>query len=264
MNCKATNFFGLVNWFIPILMICASFSIHAQDIPSLTLEGKNFERKYKDIDALDTYNKILVIQPENINALVRITAISGWLARRFGNEGNLPERNKWLVKCRDFAEKAINADSLNTDAIWARTEAYRQWAQTEEKKDEATEYLRQWKSMAENGLRIDSTDAKLSHLLGSWHIEVLTLDAFRKATSKVIFGGLKDGNIEIAIKLMEFCRDKEPYYCANFLDLAKAYNYKHDYANAIQTLERLIKLPSRTSEDLIIKAEGKEFLQKLQ
>jgi hypothetical protein len=163
-----------------------------------------------------------------------------------------------------FAEAAIKIDSNSANANCAMAQAFRNKAETEDKKDKATDYLRQWRIWAEKGLKKDSLNSRASYLLGRWHLEVLTQGSFRKATGKLLYGGLPEANINTAVSLMEYCRDKEPYFCANFLDLAKAYHYNKNFEKAILTLEQLAKLPTRRQDDVDIKAEGKELLQKLQ
>ncbi len=255
--------FGTLSVFLWIVGFVMSLNSkgYSQDPVLLITEGKSLERKFLEDSALNKYKEAFRIQPSNQFAAIKCSELCGNMARR--SSGTI-KISAWLNQAIAFAEAAVKIDSSNADAWSATALAYKTMAELEEKKDKGTEYLRQWKVWAEKALQKDSTHGKASHLLGSWHLEVLTQGSIRKATGKLLYGGLPEANINEAVRLMEFCRDKEPYYCQNFLDLAKAYNYNRNYEKSIATLERLGKLPTRRQDDIAIKAEGKELLQKLQ
>lgn len=242
-------------------LVFATPGLVAQDPETLMSEAKNLERKFREDSALVLYKQAYTLQPSNVQAAIKCSELSGNMGRRASGTIRI---SAWMQQAMGFAEAACKTDSNSADAMAIMAQANRNLAETEEKKDKATLYLRQWRSWAEKALKRDSAHAKASYLLGRWHLEVLTQGAFRKATGKLLYGGLPEANIDSAIALMERCKDWEPYFCANFLDLAKAYNYKLNYAKAIQVLERLVKLPTRRQDDVEIKAEGKELLQKLQ
>lgn len=250
----------LVRVMFVCLLATAWVSTLAQDPALLIAEGKSLERKYED-SALDKYKEAFRIQPTNLTAALKCSELSGNMAHRAS--GTI-RTSAWLNQSLAFADAAIKIDSNSADACCVKSLAYKNMAVLEEKNDKGTEYLRQWKIWADKALVKDSTHARASHLLGSWHLEVLTQGSIRKTTGKLLYGGLPEANINTAVRLMEYCRDKEPYFCLNFLDLAKAYNYNRNFEKAIVTLERLGKLPNRRQDDIAIKAEGKELLLKLQ
>jgi tetratricopeptide (TPR) repeat protein len=233
----------------------------SQDPETMMNEAKALERKFREDSALGIYKQAFSLQPSNLQAAIKCAELSGNMGRRASGTIRI---SAWMNQAQGFADAALRIDSNNADALTAMAQAARNFAETEEKKDKATDFLRKWHSWSVKALEKDSMNAKASYLLGRWHLEVLTQGGFRKATGKLLYGGLPEANIDTAVALMEFCKEKEPYFCANFLDLAKAYNFKHNYEKAIQVLERLAKLPTRRQDDVDIKAEGKEFLGSLQ
>lgn len=249
----------------PLLIVAFTFGtclpLLAQDPTQLIAEGKALERKFLEDSALGKYKEAFKIQPSNLVAAIKCAELSGNMAHRAS--GSI-KTNAWLNQALAFADAAIKIDSNNADANCAKAFSYKNMAELEGNKEKGTEYLRQWKTWADKALKMDSAHAKAHYLLGSWHLEVLSQGAVRKATGKLLYGGLPEANINTAVEMMEYCKEKEPYYCLNFLDLAKAYNYNRNYEKAIATLERLGKLPTRRQDDVAIKAEGKELLQKLQ
>lgn len=246
-------------WFALILQ--GFTGLLAQDPASLMEEGKALERKYKDEEAFEKYKQAYSIQPTNVQAALKCAELSCSMSRL--TESSI-RKMAFINQGLAFAEAAYRVDSSQANTCYTIGLAYKFLAETEEKRDKATEYLKLWRIWAEKALSADSLHPKASHLLGTWHLEVLTLGGVRKATVKLLYGGVQEPSISEGIRLMEWCKEKEPYYCANFLDLAKLYNFNRNYEKAIQTLERLSKLPTRRSEDIAIKEEGKNLLQKLQ
>jgi DNA-binding SARP family transcriptional activator len=94
---------------------------------------------------------------------------------------------------------------------------------------------------------------------------MVSLSGIKKAALKVIYNGTgAEATINEAIAHMEKCKTLEPYYCLNFYDLARAYQFNKQYEKAIQLLEQLKKLPTRKQEDAEVKALGATLLQQLQ
>jgi tetratricopeptide (TPR) repeat protein len=251
------------NYHFVLIVISTGLAFNgiAQDPTTLLEEGKALERKFKEDEAFEKYKQAFSIQPGNITAVIKCAELSCNLGRRASGTVRI---GAWMNQAMAFADAALSIDSNNTDALAVKVYAFKNLAETEEKKDKATEYLRQWRVWVDKALALDDKHAKSNYLLGAWHLEVLSQGSLRKATGKLLYGGLPEANINTAIDLMEICKEAEPYYCPNFLDLAKAYNFNRNYEKAIQTLERLAKLPTRRQDDVAIKAEGKELLQKLQ
>jgi tetratricopeptide (TPR) repeat protein len=100
--------------------------------------------------------------------------------------------------------------------------------------------------------------------MGKWHYEMANLSGLKKVAVKMLYGGLPPGTMEEAIQYMEKCKTLEPYFVANYLDLAKAYKDDHKPAQAIEVLNKLVKLPTRTTDDIALKAEGAKLLASMQ
>lgn len=241
----------------------ASLATMAQSPEGLISEARTLERRFKEPEAIAKYEEVLVIQPTNVIAIAKIAELYGNIGRRAARENNLFDRNVNLKKANEYADKAMATDSNHVEAVWVRALVHKHFAETDERRDVATESLRQWKTLAEKALKIDSVHSRSMHLLGQWHLEVLTQGGLRKAAGKILYGGLPNASYATAKSLMEICKAREPYYAANFLDLARLYNYNREYAPAIALLEQLAKLPTRRLDDTAIKADGAELLQKL-
>ncbi|MEI8074859.1 MAG: tetratricopeptide repeat protein [Bacteroidota bacterium] len=93
---------------------------------------------------------------------------------------------------------------------------------------------------------------------------MVNLSGIKKMAVKLFYGGLPNGDLDSAISYFEKCRVLDPYFAINYLDLAKAYRDNHRPSQAIEILNKLVKLPTRTGDDAAIKAEGAKMLNDIQ
>jgi tetratricopeptide (TPR) repeat protein len=245
--------------FILLMFLC----VHswAQDAGTLMEEGRKLELKYKDDDALEKYKQALVIEPNNIKLLVKLTEVSCSIGSR---QNDIAIKGKYFAEAKEYAEAALKADPTNGDANYAMSLVFSKLPEVEKKKDVMVQYVRQSKAFASNATAANPPVGKAYHILGKWHYEMLNVNNIKKIALKLLYGSFPESNIDSAITYMEKSKTLEPYYCANFLDLGKAYNYNKQYEKAIAVLQQLGKLPSKRQEDLDIKKEGAELLQQLQ
>jgi tetratricopeptide (TPR) repeat protein len=125
-------------------------------------------------------------------------------------------------------------------------------------------YVRDVRYYADRAVAIQPNYGKAQYVLGKWHYEMVKLNAFKKAAVKLFYGGLPEGDMNKAITHMERCRQLEPYFVSNYLDLGRAYKENRNPTKAIEILSHLQKLPNRNSADPIMKAAGAELLSTLQ
>ena len=126
------------------------------------------------------------------------------------------------------------------------------------------EYLKQTKHYIDKALLLNPNHGKANYLLGKWNFEIVNTAWTKKVAVKVLYGSLPEATLENAFKYMEKSRSAEPYFVQNFLDLAKAYKMDNNPSKAIEVLNQLVKLPTRTPDDAAWKAEGKKILSEMQ
>jgi 16S rRNA G966 N2-methylase RsmD len=76
----------------------------------------------------------------------------------------------------------------------------------------------------------------------------------------------REGLFNILQNRMDFegIKTLEPYFVSNYLELAKAYKDNRQPAQAIEVLNKLVKLPTRSTDDVALKAEGSKLLESMQ
>jgi len=250
-----------VQFFACILLVFNCFTLNAQDISILLKEADNLEKQLKEPEAFEKYKQILIIAPTNIKALVKTAELN---VLQGGKEKDKNSKRLYFESAYGFAKRALLSDANSADANYAMAMAAGKLTDIETENKKIVAYVKDVKNYADKALAINPNHAKANYTLGKWHYEMVTLSGFKKMAVKLLYGDLPNGDIEKAIVYMEKCKTIEPYFAHNYLDLAKAYKEARRPANAIEVLNKLVKLPNRSTEDIIIKAEGAKLLELLQ
>lgn len=237
---------------------CTAFS---QDAATLMEEGRKLEQQFKDDEALAKYTAALQIQPKNVLAAVKSAELNCAIGARQPNDELKKSR---YTEAKNYAATALRIDSLSADANYINAVVYGKLTEVEKKNDAVVEAVRNIRSYADKTLSINPGYGKAWNVLGKWHFEMLNLNAIKKAAVKILYGGLPKSNIDSCVSAFEKCKVLEPYYCRNYLDLAKAYNYSKQFEKALTALQQCIKAPTRSADDVELKKEAKELLVKWQ
>lgn len=237
------------------------FSVIAQDIALLAKEAENLERQLKEPEALAKYKQILLQEPSGIKYLVKATELEIAMGSREKDANN---KRLFFESALAYAERAIKADSNSADAHYAMASASGKMTDLDIDNKKIVAYVKEVKDHADKAIQLQPNHARANYTLGKWHYEMVTLSGFKKAAVKLFYGGLPNGDLDKAILYMEKCRTLEPYFVTNQLDLAKAYKENRQPAKAIEILERLVKMPNRSFNDIALKAEGAKLLASLQ
>lgn len=238
-----------------------TFSAIAQDITLLSKEAENLERQLKEPEALAKYKQILLQEPSSIKYLVKATELEIAIGSREKDANN---KRLFFESALAYAERAIKVDSNSADAHYAMASASGKMTDLDIDNKKIVAYVKEVKEHADKAIQLQPNHARANYTLGKWHYEMVTLSGFKKAAVKLFYGGLPNGDLDKAILHMEKCRTLEPYFVTNQLDLAKAYKENRQPAKAIEILERLVKMPNRSFNDIALKAEGTKLLASLQ
>jgi len=244
-----------------IACICLlGISGFAQDIAVQLKEATNTERQLKDAEALAKYKDILNAAPANIPVMVKCTEIDC----NIGDRANPGDKHVYYDEALYYARQAYNTDSSNADASYCLALVKDRQLSIEKENKKRLELQREIKLYADKALAINAQHARANYLEGKWNYDIVTLPELKQAAIKTFHKGFSDVDIDTAITYMEKCRAIEQYYAPNYLALAKAYKFKKRPAQAIEVLSKLVKLPTRTPNDVAIKAEGQAMLTEMQ
>lgn len=248
--------------YVLTFFLCLSFVyVSAQDIAVLLKEADNFEKQLKESEALEKYKQVLLSDPANVKALVKAAEMNVSLGNRQADKNS---KRLYYETALSFANRAFQSDSTNADACYAMAMASGKMTDVETENKKIVAYVKDIKRYADKALSLNPNHARANYTLGKWHYEMATLSGLKKAAVKLFYGGLPEGDLDKAILYMEKCKSLEPYFVLNYLELAKAYKENRRPAQAIEVLTRLVKLPTRTTDDIACKAEGAKLLEAMQ
>lgn len=263
-TCRCINKLLVMKRTIVFLLVVFGFLLgaSAQDDPaSIMEEGRKLEQRMKETEAIEKYRQVVLIQPSNLKALVKLVELNIWL----GSKATDPiEKARFYNLAKDYAASAWAQDSTGGETNYAMALVYGRLAEVEKKKEIVVGHIKTSKQYANRSVLAAEPVGKAYNILGRWHYDMLQVNAIKKAAVKLVYGSFPESSIDSAIVYFEKCRQLEPYYCQNFLDLGKAYNQAKKYEKSIAALQQLAKLPVKRQEDAEIKKEGAELLQALQ
>lgn len=244
-----------------IVVLLLSVNLFSQDVNILLKEASNLERSLKDEQALDKYKDILATDQTNLLSLTRGSELSAAIGAR---QADKKAKQAYYDKAKEYAVKALAVNSNSADANYAMALVSNKFTEVETDNKKLVADVKDVKNYGDKALSINPNHGKANHIVGKWNFDMIALTWTKKAALKVLFGGMPQASIEKAYKYMEKCKSVEPYFVVNFLDLAKAYKYDNKPAKAIEVLSQLVKLPTRTADDMALKAEGKKLLAEMQ
>ena len=246
--------------FLIILFTVFSLTSAAQDTNLLLKEAANLEKQLKESEALDKYKLVAAADANNITVLVKCAELNAAIGARQADKN---AKLGYYSMAQSFANQAVASAPDNAEANYAVALVAGKMTEVETDNKKIVEYVRQTKVSVDKALAINPNYAKANYTLGKWHYEMINLSWVKKAAVKTLYGGLPKGDIDSAIIYMEKCRALDQYFVLNTLDLAKAYQYNHQPAKAIEVLNKLIRLPNRTADDAALKEEGKKMLTEM-
>lgn len=223
-------------------------------------EAQQHEVRFNDNEALKKYLEVLRLQPDHFGALCKSSELHAILGRR------QPSREKqadYYKAAKGYAVRALKINPGHAEANFVMAFALGRIALIASSREEKINAVKEIKTYAEKAIQIDPSHYKAYHVLGKWHFEVSDLNAVERWLLKVAYGSLPKSSLDMAIRNYERSRQLNPAFLLNYLALAKAYRRNDQDKKAIDLLQVMMKLPPTSSNDMTIKAEGKELLDEL-
>ena len=231
----------------------------AQTADDMAAEGDALVKSLKEEDAYAKYKVALVVQPDNLHALIQCSFVASRMGGRQTDKG---KATTFYTEAQDLAGRALKVDSTVADAYVAMAIAEGRLAPGESAK-KRVEYGRDVKNDCDKAIKLDPKNYRAWYILGMWNVQAAHMSGAERAAAKVLYGGIPDATIKTALNCFEKCRSFNPSYILNYLDMAKIYKEDDQSEKCISALEVLVKLPVQTEDDPAIKAEGRKMLDAL-
>lgn len=245
----------------PLILACFSlFVLHAaaQDVTLTMKEAENFEKQLKEDAALEKYKTLALADSTYLPAVLKAAELSCSIGARLKD---VNARKPYYEQALKFATQAYAAKPGEAQVNYVMSLTASKMTELDLENKRTVLFIRQEKEYADKALAINANHGKANYMAGKWNLDMTNTSWLKKVAAKTIYGGgIQPATMDSAIAYMEKCRVAEPYFVANYLDLAKAYKQDNKPAKAIEVLNRLVKLPVRTPDDAALKAEGKTML----
>ncbi|MCW3464310.1 tetratricopeptide repeat protein [Chitinophaga nivalis] len=242
------------------LLIMTSHFVKAQSVSDMVEEAKQLEKQMKEAEALEKDKEILKIQPNEITALTQASQ----LCSRVGNrQKSKSDKVTYFNQAKSYAQQALKIAPDNADANNAMAVAMGRMALISGAKDKVAA-SKDVKKYAEIAIKLNPSLAQAYHVLGKWNFEVANLNVFERGAAKMLFGGLPEGTLQVAINNYEKCRQLDPGFILNYYELARAYKQNDQQDKAIEVLKKALTLRNISQDDASIKVDCKKMLDDLQ
>jgi len=246
---------------IGLLSILLLSKAGAQDIAVLLKMAQNYERDLKEPEALEQYKLVLANDPNNIKALVKTAELNCAIGGRLENK---TDKRLQFESALSFAKRALLVDNNNADANCAVAMVSGKLTEVETDNKKIVAFVRDVKVYANKALTINPNHAKANFIEGRWHYEMVTLNTLKRAAAKVLYGGLPEASLDSAMAYLEKSKQLDQYAVITYCYLNKAYKEDNKPTKQIDLLSRMVKLPTRTVNDVAMKEEAAKELANLQ
>ena len=246
---------------IVVLTLSLVFSrvTFAQDVHSLFTEAQRLEDNRKEAEALRKYLDVIKMQPAHLPALCKVSELYNIIGSR---QRDKQSRLTYYKMAKKYAETALKINPRYSDANFVMAIAMGRMALILGGQDKITA-VNDIKKYAEIAAITDPANYKAFHVLGKWHYEVSSLNAFERMGVKMLFGGFPPSSYHESIRNYEKSRTLNPGFALNYLEVAKVYNKSGQDKKALEILKKLQSLPVKSSEDPRIRKDAEQLIKKL-
>ncbi|MCJ8166248.1 hypothetical protein MKJ04_15480 [Pontibacter sp. E15-1] len=224
----------------------------------LLQQAKELLVNYKDSEALQVYEQVLAVAPENYEALCKASYLHCRIGDRFGDETS---KINHFLKARQLAEQAYALNPTDAESNFVMGLSIGCQAMVEGPRQRLAE-INQIKGYIDAALACDSSHAGAWHILGRWYFKMANLNFAEKLASKMLFGGISDNATnEEAAYALERAIAYSPTNIRYYYDLASVYAEMKDTVACKSVLEKAIALRYETKEELELSRRCKIMLQ---
>ncbi|GAB3583558.1 hypothetical protein GCM10027345_29330 [Hymenobacter daeguensis] len=235
----------------------------APDPPAVRIklfQAANLASSFKDSEALGVYQEILKIVPNHYLALWQSAVLSVKIGARYSDE---TRKSAYFDAARSYADRALllrpeggESNYAVALALFNQATLYRAGARLKAYHD-----LRSHVYLASER-RPDL--AETWQLRGRWQYRVAHYNLLERLYSRLVLGGVPSGgDSREAMADLEKAHALAPHNLQFCYDLARMYRYQGRRRRAIAILREAERLPTITSEDLVLSRLCRKMLPPL-
>ncbi|QNF35041.1 hypothetical protein HUW51_20820 [Adhaeribacter swui] len=254
---KVWNKFAGV-WLVMMLCCYQAFSFNASD--ELVREANQLLGEYKDAEALQKFEEVLVVVPHHYEALYKISLLHSRIGLRYSDES---QKSEHFLLAKNFAEKALEVNKHGSESNYVMALAISNLSFVSGAKARIGN-LKTIKSYLDKSLAANPKNANAWQLLGRWHFKVANLNILECTISKILNGCAKtEASNALAVSALKKAIALDPNNLTYYYDLAVVYRETKEIDESIAVLQNATQLQPITSEDLELSRRCKVMLNEL-
>jgi regulator of microtubule dynamics protein 3 len=244
----------LVGAWLTLVSYAACASVPADE---LIKEANQLFKQYKDREALEKFQLVLLQQPRNCEALYKISLLHTRIGLRYTDE---TEKIEYLTAAKGYGEMALETDEEGADSHYAYALAVHNLSIVSGPKERIL-HIRQVKRHLERALQLNPYHAGAWQLLGRWYYKVANFNFLETAAAELLINGVPRGaSNEKALEAIRKSITYDPQNISGYYDLAVIYLDMKLKDQSAAVLQHALVLKLVTSEDLEISRRCKALL----
>ena len=249
----------LVGVGLVMLLYCfQAFAFNASD--ELIREANQLLGEYKDAEALQKFEEVLVVVPQHYEALYKISLLHSRIGLRYSDES---QKSEHFLLAKDFADKALRVNKQGAESNYVMALAISNLSFVSGAKARISN-LKNIKLYLDRSLAANVRYASSWQLLGRWHYKVANLNILECTISKVLNGCTKaEASNSLAVSCLKKAIELEANNLNYYYDLAVVYREMKEIDESIAVLQNATQLQPITSEDLELSRRCKVMLNAL-
>ena len=226
----------------------------------LLKEANALLEQYKDSEALEKFQLILLDHPDHYEALYKASLLKSRIGARYSDE---TEKIQYFTAAKVYAESALQVQPSGADSHYAMALAINNLSMVTGPKDRLVN-LDIIKEHLDKAINAKPDHAAAWQLLGRWYYKAANLNFLETTATKFLTGTVPVGASNYrAIESLKKSIELNPLNISGFYDLAIIYHDTKQIAESIQVLQDALKLNLVTSEDLEISRRCKAMLEQI-
>jgi len=239
------------------MLLFFQMNCFAQTAETYYEEGQKYELALNEKVAYNHYLLAHKSDPSSIKALYKCAELSSRIGTR---ETNSHLKLTYYESSLAYAKLLIKINPAGEEANLAMSMALGRLALTKSGK-EKIRFVKEIKMYADKTIAINSKNFKAWHIIGKWNYEVSDLNFLEISAIKLFFGGIPEASFSTAIQAYEKVKGINPYFCSNYLELAKAYKKTNQTSKAVANLKLMLSLQNNTEEDASLKKQAAALIK---
>ncbi|MGA2534203.1 MAG: tetratricopeptide repeat protein [Candidatus Aminicenantales bacterium] len=246
--------------FVAILAVMSYGQTAADHIKA----GDDAYARLDDQKALDHYLEALKVEPENYEALWKVSRAYVDIADVI-TETDKDAKQRQMKMYTDATTYAKKAVAANPNDTWGHFQFAAAFGQkllrlgTKEQIDGS----KQIRAEIDKAIELDPNNDLAYHALGRWHRRIAEIGGATRFFGSLLYGSIPKGSFAESEKNLKKAVEMKPDYVNHHLELGNTYVDLKKYDLAAQEFQKAIDLPKTTSKDDVLKKDAQTELAKI-